>query len=80
MQRNSQVVFSNEVLLKRDRLVSVNRHICTMIGLFELWVEFIDENDQICATHRQPYEIVETACRSTQRIDGCWVNLVHWSN
>ena len=48
-------------------------------GDLEIVVEFIDANGLVSTTYRQPYEVVDTPCRSTRQIDGCWVSLVHWS-
>lgn len=41
--------------------------------------EFLDEVGDPVGRIDRPYEIVDSGVRSTRRIDGCWISVVHWS-
>ena len=41
--------------------------------------EFLDEAGDLVGHVDRPYEIVDSGVRSTRRIDGCWISVVHWS-
>jgi len=76
---DNEVISTKYVPLRCDFPFTADRQIISEPGQLEIVVEFFDPNGLVCATYRQPYEVVDTSCHSTRQIDGCWVSLVHWS-
>lgn len=50
-----------------------------LCGKFQLIVEFLMAEGDVCGRYEQPYEILHTGVPSTGLLDGCWVSIRHWS-
>lgn len=77
------VIKKDEILKKQDYKIDkgLNRLYCSLEGLkgrIKFSFEFFKDNEKV-HTFAYNYEVIDSSCRSTTLIDGCWVSIYHWS-
>lgn len=48
-------------------------------GRIELLFKFFDNKGKLVYSFKCNYEVIDSSCKSTTLIDGCWVSIYHWS-
>lgn len=77
--RNGLPIECAEIALNGERPFRSVRERIREAGDLEFVFEFLDDHSTTLGTDRFAYEVVATGVRSTRRIDGCWVSILHWS-